>query len=116
MCGLPLATLAANSTNTDTAVAHLDHSHSSQLGNGEIRGALHPGCNMLLGKLENNFRRNKVEYKDLPAWLIAAANYITAHRDNPSGIIHNSERSKLNKIKDNKKVIAATENLMENLT
>ena len=43
LCGLPLT--------ADNAV--LDHSHK----HGWIRGVLHRGCNALLGKIENNWRR-----------------------------------------------------------
>lgn len=38
----------------------LDHCHT----HGHVRGVLHSGCNMLLGKLENNHRRYKVNLKE----------------------------------------------------
>ncbi len=80
---------------------HLDHEHSRQLGNGEIRASLHSFCNMMLGKCENNFRRNKINYYDFPDWLRLAADYMDHHREHPSGLVHNSERSKANLIKRN---------------
>ena len=43
LCGLPLT--------KENAV--LDHSHE----HGWIRGVLHRGCNSLLGKVENNYKR-----------------------------------------------------------
>ncbi len=36
--------------------AVLDHCHSTGL----VRGVLHRGCNMFLGKIENNLKRNKI--------------------------------------------------------
>lgn len=37
--------------------AVLDHCHKT----GYIRGVLHRGCNCLLGKIENNMKRNRVD-------------------------------------------------------
>lgn len=41
--------------------AVLDHDHST----GEIRMVLHRGCNALLGKIENNMARNRVNIERL---------------------------------------------------
>lgn len=50
--------------------AVLDHCHSS----GFIRGTLHRGCNSLLGKLENNFKRYGV--KNLVAFCQGVIPYL----------------------------------------
>jgi len=52
----------------------LDHCHKE----GHVRGVLHSGCNMLLGKLENNHRRYGV---DLEAFLSGVLNYIKRQPD-----------------------------------
>ena len=56
--------------------AVLDHDHST----GAIRGVLHRGCNALLGKIENNMARNKV---DLGRLSKIAENLIAYIVDNP---------------------------------
>ena len=43
-------------TEVNATDAVLDHNHS----NGAIRGVLHRGCNLFLGKIENNIKRNKI--------------------------------------------------------
>ncbi len=60
----------------------LDHDHS----NGNIRQVLHAGCNSLLGKVENNYRRFGVT--NLFAFLRGAIDYIQRHKLHPSGVIH----------------------------
>ncbi len=41
--------------------------------------------------------------KELVDWLPRAAAYIKKHHENPSGLIHPKERSKLNKLKKEQK-------------
>lgn len=56
---------------TDDAV--LDHNHST----GNIRRVLHRGCNALLGKIENNMKRNKVSLERLDVWAKNLVAYMT---------------------------------------
>lgn len=49
----------------------LDHCHSQ----GHIRGVLHRGCNSLLGKLENNYKRYGIP--DLRMFLAGVSSYLT---------------------------------------
>lgn len=49
----------------------LDHDHTE----GHLRGVLHSGCNSLLGKLENNYKRYGVP--DLRLFLAGAPQYLT---------------------------------------
>ena len=49
----------------------LDHDHK----HGHIRGVLHSGCNSLLGKLENNYKRYGVI--NLHRFLAGAGAYLT---------------------------------------
>lgn len=55
----------------DNAV--LDHDHST----GIVRQSLHRGCNALLGKVENNFKRYGVT--NLFAFLHGCASYLQRH-------------------------------------
>lgn len=57
---------------TDTPV--LDHDHSSGL----IRCVLHRGCNALLGKIENNMARNRVNIGRLSNISKNLITYLTA--------------------------------------
>lgn len=57
---------------TDQAV--LDHDHKT----GIIRGVLHRGCNSLLGKIENNMTRNRVDLGRLSRISQNLITYITA--------------------------------------
>ena len=58
--------------------AVLDHDHKS----GKIRQVLHRGCNALLGKIENNMRRNRVTIERLEHWAVNLVSYInTEHTD-----------------------------------
>lgn len=59
LCNIPF-------TDTDRIV--LDHNHQS----GMIRGAIHNGCNVVLGKIENGARRYRV---DIQAFLAGVAKY-----------------------------------------
>lgn len=49
----------------------LDHDHTE----GHLRGVLHSGCNSLLGRVENNYRRYGVP--DLRCFLAGASMYLT---------------------------------------
>ena len=55
----------------DNAV--LDHCHSSGL----IRGTLHRGCNALLGKLENNYRRVGISFDMLAGISPSVGRYLS---------------------------------------
>jgi len=52
--------------------AVLDHNHN----NGRIRKVLHRGCNALLGKIENNMKRNRVDLLRLELICSNLASYI----------------------------------------
>ena len=54
--------------------AVLDHCHKT----GAIRGVLHRGCNALLGKIENNMPRNRVDMGRLAAIANNLIRYLTA--------------------------------------
>ena len=62
--------------------AVLDHDHDT----GEIRGVLHRGCNALLGKIENNMTRNRVNMGRLAAFSNNLIDYLTA--DPCSELLH----------------------------
>ena len=53
--------------------AVLDHDHKTGL----IRQVLHRGCNAMLGKIENNMARNKMDQQRLNKWASNLAGYIT---------------------------------------
>ncbi len=57
--------------------AVLDHNHKT----GNIRGVLHRGCNCLLGKIENNLVRNRINENMLEEIMINLINYIGTKRD-----------------------------------
>jgi hypothetical protein len=60
----------------------LDHDHTT----GAIRSALHSGCNSLLGKIENNYRRFGVV--NLEAFLHGVPAYLQYHSTAPVVMIH----------------------------
>lgn len=62
--------------------AVLDHDHKT----GEIRGVLHRGCNALLGKLENNLARNRVDLGRLAKFSENLISYLTS--DPQSEFLH----------------------------
>lgn len=64
------------------AQAVLDHDHSS----GAIRASLHRGCNALLGKIENNYKRYGVP--SVHAFTNGVASYMTRHSINNTGLLH----------------------------
>jgi hypothetical protein len=59
-----------------------DHCHTS----GAMRAVLHRGCNALLGKVENNYKRYGL--KNVAAFLNGAAAYLQLHATNRTGMIH----------------------------
>lgn len=65
----------------------LDHDHET----GAVRGVLHNGCNALLGKVENNYKRYGVV--NLQAFLAGAGAYIQAHSTNRTGLLHNTHKT-----------------------
>lgn len=69
------------------AEAVLDHDHSS----GAVRAVLHRGCNALLGKVENNYKRYGV--KNLHAFCNGLAQYFTTHTINITGLLHPTHKS-----------------------
>lgn len=78
-CGL------CNEVIIDDAV--LDHDHKT----GELRMVLHRGCNALLGKIENNMPRNRVDINRLRTFAVNLVDYIqTRHTD----IVHPRHRIK----------------------
>lgn len=65
----------------------LDHDHTT----GAVRATLHNGCNALLGKVENNYRRYGVV--NLAAFLAGTAAYLQRHQTNVTGYLHNTHRT-----------------------
>lgn len=60
----------------------LDHDHVT----GAVRATLHNGCNALLGKVENNYKRYGVV--NLAAFLAGTAAYLQKHQTNRTGYLH----------------------------
>ena len=75
LCSLPLSKPCA------------DHDHST----GAMRGVLHNGCNALLGKLENNYKRYGVV--NLAAFTNGVAAYLQKHQTNVTGLLHPTYRT-----------------------
>ena len=67
--------------------AVLDHDHST----GAIRATLHRGCNSLLGKLENNYKRYGV--RSLAAFAAGVAGYLQKHVTSQHGLLHPTHKS-----------------------
>lgn len=65
----------------------LDHDHST----GAVRATLHSGCNALLGKVENNYKRYGVV--NLAAFLNGVAAYLQRHVTNQTGLLHSTYRT-----------------------
>ena len=80
-----LCALCSTPVSADQAV--LDHDHST----GAIRGTLHRGCNALLGKIENNYKRYGVY--NLAAFLGGVARYLQKHEANRTGLLHPSHKT-----------------------
>lgn len=55
--------------------AVLDHCHTS----GHIRSVLHRGCNALLGKIENNYKRYGIAEIELAGLAAGAYQYMRQH-------------------------------------
>lgn len=68
--------------------AVLDHDHKT----GYIRGVLHRGCNALLGKLENNMARNRVDMGRLSKFAEFLIKYLVA--DPKSELLHPTHKTK----------------------
>lgn len=68
--------------------AVLDHDHSSGL----IRCVLHRGCNALLGKIENNMARNRVNISRLAKISDNLITYLTA--DPATDLLHPTYKTK----------------------
>lgn len=55
----------------------LDHHHKKRVkGTGQLRGVLCRGCNILLGKMENNCVRYGISQEELPLVLRAMSEYL----------------------------------------
>lgn len=67
--------------------AVLDHDHAT----GVVRGVLHRGCNSLLGKVENNYRRYGV--RSLDAFLAGTASYLGVHVTDRTGLLHPTHKT-----------------------
>lgn len=65
----------------------LDHDHVT----GAVRATLHHGCNALLGKVENNYKRYGVV--NLAAFLAGTAAYLQKHQTNRTGYFHPTFRT-----------------------
>lgn len=65
----------------------LDHDHAS----GAVRATLHNGCNAVLGKIENSYRRYGVV--NLAAFVNGVAKYLQIHSTNQTGYIHPTHRT-----------------------
>lgn len=68
--------------------AVLDHDHQS----GIIRSVLHRGCNALLGKIENNMARNRVDIERLSKFSSNLITYLTA--DSSTEMLHPTYKTK----------------------
>lgn len=77
----------------------LDHKHAKKSENigengaGLVRGVICRECNIFLGKMENNYKRYKIE--NLPEFLLNASKYLTK---GTLGYVYPSEASKLKPI------------------
>jgi hypothetical protein len=65
----------------------LDHDHAT----GAVRATLHNGCNALLGKVENNYKRYGVV--NLAAFLSGTAAYLQRHQTNVTGYLHPTHKT-----------------------
>lgn len=62
--------------------ACLDHDHDT----GAVRGTCCSGCNALLGKVENNYKRYGVQ--SIAAFCAGVAAYLNKHSVNITGYLH----------------------------
>lgn len=65
----------------------LDHDHTT----GAVRATLHRGCNSLLGKVENNYKRYGVA--DVFAFANGVAAYMQRHGTNQTGWLHPTHKT-----------------------
>lgn len=65
----------------------LDHCHTT----GHVRATLHSGCNSLLGKIENNYKRYGIV--SLAAFTNGVAAYLQRHTTNQTGYTHPTHRT-----------------------
>lgn len=77
ICGLVMA------SNSEV----LDHDHAT----GAVRATLHRGCNALLGKIENNYKRYGVA--NLEAFVNGVAAYLQLHTTNQTGWLHPTHKT-----------------------
>lgn len=71
----------------DPTEAVLDHDHKT----GALRGVLHRGCNSMLGKIENNMPRSRIDLGRLAELSKNLIRYITA--DPVSEFLHPTHRT-----------------------
>jgi Recombination endonuclease VII len=71
----------------------LDHCHKT----GKLRGAVHRGCNTLLGRIENGAARAWVKLPALPEWLAGCAEYLAAASPK-KGLLHPTFRTAEEKV------------------
>ena len=64
-----------------------DHDHAT----GAMRDAICNGCNAVLGKIENAYRRYGVQ--NLSAFLHGAATYLQLHTTDQHGLIHPTHKT-----------------------
>lgn len=69
--------------------AVVDHCHD----HGGVRGVLHRGCNSLLGKIENNYKRFGITFDQLCAMLHQTASYLQKNRHNITGLIYPTHKT-----------------------
>ncbi len=77
--------------------AHIKFNNDPKKGGGQIRAPICAACNCRLGRVEEAWRC-RIEHSELADWLRKAADYVDYHRENPSGIYHHKERSKMNNL------------------
>lgn len=77
LCRLPITAYASV----------LDHDHDT----GAIRDTIHRGCNSLLGKVENNYKRYGVP--NLAAFCHGLASYLQTHAVNRTGLLHPTHKT-----------------------
>ncbi len=75
----------------------LDHHHSKKVkGTGQIRGVVCLGCNIMIGKVENNCMRYNISQQELPVVLINISEYLEKDQ---YPYIHPSEKTPEPKLK-----------------
>lgn len=77
--------------------AVLDHDHKSGL----IRAVLHRGCNAMLGKIENNMPRNRIDIHRLTQFSTNLVKYITAQYED---IVHPTRCGVKKRVKRSRKI------------